>query len=77
MNDEQKLNHLFYTLEYKSSRRNIIFEDFTLLELPKDEQTLIYKPGQKSINVGIEVQVEYMDDKEKRNANNALKIYSD
>jgi hypothetical protein len=42
---EQKSNMLFYTLEYKMSRRNTIFSDFLLHELPKGEDFLCYKQG--------------------------------
>jgi hypothetical protein len=73
---EQKSNMLFYTLEYKTSRRNTIFSDFLLHELPKGEDMLCYKQGSNFINLGVELCLEYKDDREKR-TNNALKIYSD
>ena len=77
VNEDQKVNHVIYTLEYKASRRTISFDEFNLHLLPKDEDMLIYKPGQKTLNVGIELIIEYQDDREKRSGNNALKIYSD
>lgn len=45
-------------------------------ELPKGEDMLCYKQGSNYINLGIELCLDYKDDREKRN-NNALKIYSD
>ena len=73
---EQKTNMLIYTLEYKMSRRNTNFGDFLMHELPKGEDMLCYKQGSNYINLGIELCLDYKDDREKRN-NNALKIFSD
>lgn len=73
---ETKTNMLFYNLEYKTSRRNINFGDFMLHELAKGEEMLSYKQGSNVINIGVELSLDYKDDRDKR-SNNALKIYSD
>lgn len=73
---EVKTNMLFYNLEYKTSRRTIHFNDFVLHELPKSEDMLCYKQGTNIINIGVELSLDYKDDRDKR-SNNALKIYSD
>jgi hypothetical protein len=72
---EAKTNMQFYTLEYKSSRRTINWSEFTLHELSKEDDMLPFKQG-IYINIGVELILEYKDDRDKR-SNNALKIYSD
>ena len=72
---EAKTNMEFYTLEYKSSRRTINWSEFTLHELSKEDDMLPFKQG-IYINIGVELILEYKDDRDKR-SNNALKIYSD
>jgi len=72
---ESKTNMQFYTLEYKSSRRTINWSEFTLHELSKEDDMLPFKQG-IYINIGVELILEYKDDRDKR-SNNALKIYSD
>ena len=42
---EQKNNFLMYYVDYKTSRRTVIYEEFNLRELQKDDPFLEYKNG--------------------------------
>ena len=66
-----------YNIEYKQSRRTIIYEDYTLRELNKDDPFLEYKNGSNYLSIGVEFQLPYLVDEQRRgNGGNALKIYS-
>jgi hypothetical protein len=74
---EQKSLALMYYCEYKTSRRSVIYEEFSLREPAKDGEFLEYKQGTNYIHMAMEVQVDYQVDEQKRgNGGNALKIYS-
>ena len=77
LSEEQKTNFILNYVDYKTSRRMIIFDDYTLRELAKDDPFLEYKTGSNSLSIGIEFQIAYLEDEQRRgNGGNALKIYS-
>lgn len=77
LSEEQKGNFILNYVDYKTSRRTIIYEDYTLRELAKDDLFLDYKVGSNTLSIGIEFQIAYLEDEQRRgNGGNALKIYS-
>jgi hypothetical protein len=54
VSDEQKNNFMMYYVDYKASRRTVIYDDFTMREPSKDETFLEYKTGSNSLSIGIE-----------------------
>lgn len=77
LTEEQKANFILNYVDYKMSRRTIIYGDYTLRELAKDDPFLDYKVGSNTLNIGVEFQIAYLEDEQRRgNGGNALKIYS-
>jgi hypothetical protein len=77
LSEEQKANLILNYVDYKTSRRTIIYSDYTLRELAKDDTFLDYKVGSNTLNIGVEFQIAYLEDEQRRgNGGNALKIYS-
>ena len=77
VSEEQKGNLILYYVDYKTSRRMIIYDDYTLRELAKDDPFLEFKGSSNTLTIGIEFQIAYLEDEQRRpNGGNALKIYS-
>ena len=53
--EEQKNAMIMYYVDYKQTRRQLIYDDFTMRELVKDDVYLDYKNGVSTLNIGIEL----------------------
>jgi hypothetical protein len=53
----------------------VTYSDYQLKELAKDDHYLPYNKGCSYINIGVELQLPYKSDEEKRGPGNALKIF--
>lgn len=66
-----------YYVEFKTSRRQVSYDQFNLRDFQKDDEYIDFKKGDQFANIALEFQIMKEEDENKRGAHvQALKFYN-